>query len=208
MKTTNDSIFELTDLDKFQTLIAERRKTIADKGGECRLQNSERKFPGIIQYNAGTYADDLTCSDEVAIPTGAIIEATGKGSYLVVSISKKNGFQVVQLLPVIGSVDLMAERGGNYQKTGTVPVIKPTVHRDQIAVPLNRCPATGAVICYNGKLFEVAATSSTSTCAYLELAPLQSVATPETKHDHDVELRKFREAPVMPKPFVTMQWRN
>jgi hypothetical protein len=207
VKTTNDSIFELTDLDKFRTLIAERRKTIADKGSECRLQNSERKFPGIIQYNAGTYADDLTCSDEIAIPTGAIIEATGKGSYLVVSISKKNGFQVAQLLPVIGQLDLMAQRGGNYQKSGTVPIIKPTIHRDQLAVPLNQCPATGAVIRYNGKLYKIADNSRTSTCAYLELVPLQPVATPQTKHDHDAELRRFREAPVMPKRFEVMQWK-
>ena len=195
-------IFAATEFDAFETLKAERRAEIHNKGVKFTLDNSEKTLAGIANIDEKT----LLLTDEINIRPGNILRSSKTGKVFITQVQKHHGYQKAAYAEITSTLQTYHQKHGNWTPTGTIISLKHPNGSSSLCVPATQCPRTGSVIKYGSVLHTVTGTASVAT-GIVELH-LDIIAAPSLPQAKRHENKPTDPVSIEQRQFEVMQWRN
>lgn len=196
-------IFAATEFDAFETLKAERRAEIYNKGVKFSIQHSEKTITAIYQDQAKT----LIVSDQTNIHPGLILNNSKSGQLLILHIQKFHGYSKAHFAEISGTLQTYhCNKAGTFQPGASIITIKNPNGSSSLCVPATQCPRTGSVIKYGSVLHTVTGTASVAT-GIVELH-LDIIAAPSLPQAKRHENKPTDPVSIEQRQFEVMQWRN
>jgi len=194
-------VFASTELDAFETLKAERRAEIYNKGVKFTLDNSEKTLAGIANIDEKT----LLLTDEINIRPGNILRSSKTGKVFVTQVQKNHGYQRVHYAEISGKLEThYLRKDGVYCPAGSIVQLRHPNGTSCPCVPTNQVPNRATFVKFGGILHEVKSTLTVGegiTELHLEPVGIKSAAPQrrvENKPQNPVEFER---------PFTVMTWR-
>ena len=195
-------IFAATEFDAFETLKAERRAEIHNKGVKFTLDNSEKTLAGIANIDEKS----LLLTDEINIRPGNILRSSKTGKVFITQVQKHHGYQKAAYAEITSTLQTYAQKHGNWTPTGTIISLKHPNGSSSPCVPATQCPRIGSVVKYGSILHTVKSTASAAPGIvelHLDIMPAPSL--PQAKRH---ENRPVDPVNIEQRQFSVMQWRN
>ena len=196
-------IFAATEFDAFETLKAERRAEIYNKGVKFSIQHSEKTITAIYQDQAKT----LIVSDQTNIHPGLILNNSKSGQLLILHIQKFHGYSKAHFAEISGTLQTYhCNKAGTFQPGASIITIKnPNANSSAPCVPINQAPRNGTIVKHHGVLHEVISGLVGVGYVELKLAPLEMPSLPQAKRH---ENKPTDPVSIEQRQFEVMQWRN
>jgi hypothetical protein len=196
----NTELFTQTDLDRFSTLQAARRKEVSDNGLKFEIRNSDKSVTAVVQ----TDTKSLLVSDETNLHPGLILNNRRTGNVYILAVSKHAGYSVANYAEVSGKLEKYYRRkDGTYCPDGSILTIRHPNGSPAPCVPVNACPKTGTVIKYCGILHTVTGGTLDGNIVELHIEPVSAPTVKQPRHEN-----KFKDPINFDRPYQVMQWRN
>lgn len=155
-------------LDQLHQLQQKRLHDITTKGEDFHIQNSEKTLRAIYDRQKST----ITFSTGEPVHTGLNL-GHKNGSVYVTSFTQKAGVVVADVLPILGTIETMTTKSGNYTCSGFLPVLKRAV--GEIGVPAFGAPPAGSTIRSAGELLTITSVRRDGPVSILRVQPVPPV---------------------------------